>query len=278
MTVTSGFFNSLNHDRKYNALQIAQLFDGVIEDGVYMNIYNQFRVTANEGLIIQVDTGRSWFNHVWTLNDSILLLTLDPAEILFDRIDAVVIRIDHTEAVRSANNIMIVKGTPSADPVRPTLQNGPDVFDHPLCYIRVPAEATSISQENITNMVGTSECPFVVGAAQGMNIDMLISQWQSQWNNWYNKITANGEADLKEWMDQTQFEFKTWFEQLQTILDGDVAANLAKEVLALKDKFKTLVREYTIYDTVDDTNDEPIQDSEGNNIEGGIVYVIKERS
>lgn len=275
MTVTSGFFNSLNHDRKYDTRQISQIFDGIIEDGVYMNIYNQFKVTASEGLVIQVDTGRSWFNHAWTLNDSILLRTLDPAEILFDRIDAVVIRIDHTEAVRSGDIIEIVKGTPSANPVRPTLQNGPETFQHPLAYITVPAEATAITQENITNMVGTSECPFVTGAAQGMNIDMLISQWQSQWNNWFNKTTSNGETDLKNWMDQTQFEFNTWFEELQTILDGDVAANLTKEVLALKDKFKTLVREYTIYDTVDDTSDETIQDSEGNNIEGGIIYVIK---
>ena len=33
MSVTSGFFNSQNYDRGYDATQVSQIFDGVIEEG-----------------------------------------------------------------------------------------------------------------------------------------------------------------------------------------------------------------------------------------------------
>ena len=37
MSVSSGFFNSLNGDRKYNAAQMSAIFDGLIIDGVLWN-------------------------------------------------------------------------------------------------------------------------------------------------------------------------------------------------------------------------------------------------
>lgn len=265
MTVTSGFFNSMNGDRKYDAEQMSEIFDGVIADGVYATIYNQFAVKANEGMTIQIDTGRAWFDHTWTKNDNVLLKTLDPPELLYDRIDAVVIDVDHTDMVRDGN-IKIVKGTPSATPQNPTLANAEKHKQYPLAYISVRVGAESISQADITNMVGTSACPFVTGVVSVMNIDMLIRQWKAQWDRWYNTNT-----------NQFAFDFNNWFSQLQVLLDGDVAANLAGEILELKNKFKILAREHAIYETLDDSDNNAIQDSWGNNIEGDIVYVVKER-
>lgn len=277
MAVTSGFFNSLNYDRLYNSEQMSEIFDGVIEDGVYSNIYNQFKVTANEGMTIQVDTGRSWFNHAWTKNDSILLLDVPTSEILFDRIDAVVIRVDHTEAVRSADIIEIVKGTPSAEPQRPNLANGPDVYQHVLAYIYVAAESTEITQADITNMVGTSECPFVVGAAKSMDIDFIVDQWESQWKRWFNTTTTDGKHDLDTFLNNSEYEFNVWFESLKDMLDEETAARLANEILELKDRFKILAKEYSVYDTIDDQDGNPILDNNGLEIEGNIVYMIKNK-
>lgn len=272
MAVTSGFYNSMNGDRRYNSEQMSHLFDGIIADGVYATIYNQFEVSVNEGMTLQVDTGRCWFDHAWLLNDGILLLQVDAAEILFDRIDAVVIEIDHSDMVR-AGNIKLVKGTPSATPSKPTLTKTDTVKQYPLSYYTVRAGSTAIEAADVVNTVGTSECPFVTGVVSVMDIDMLVKQWGAQWDAWFKEHTLKGEQDLSE----IKYEFELWFNELQTILDGDVAANLAKEILALKDKFKVLAREYTIYDTIDDSNGNPIEDSDGYDIDGGIVYVIKER-
>ena len=38
MTVSYGFYNSLNGDRKYNARHMSMIFDGIIRDGVFMSI------------------------------------------------------------------------------------------------------------------------------------------------------------------------------------------------------------------------------------------------
>lgn len=67
MSVTSGFFDSSGGDRKYNTEQMSSIFDGILKDGVYLSILNQFKVTPNVGMQITVDTGRAWFDHTWTL-------------------------------------------------------------------------------------------------------------------------------------------------------------------------------------------------------------------
>ena len=49
MSVTSGFFNSFNHDRRYNAEQMSAIFDGIINDGVFANIGTAFAVQDGHG-------------------------------------------------------------------------------------------------------------------------------------------------------------------------------------------------------------------------------------
>ena len=45
--LTYGFFNSKNNDRIYDATDFGSIFDGVINDGVYMGIGNHLAVTAD---------------------------------------------------------------------------------------------------------------------------------------------------------------------------------------------------------------------------------------
>ena len=44
MAVSSGFFDSVNHDRLYNADQVSSMFDGLILDGVYENMGEAFAI------------------------------------------------------------------------------------------------------------------------------------------------------------------------------------------------------------------------------------------
>lgn len=44
MSVTYGFYNSIKGDRKYNALEMSSIFDGIIVDGVYMSIGDALNV------------------------------------------------------------------------------------------------------------------------------------------------------------------------------------------------------------------------------------------
>ena len=194
MSVTYGFYNSLNGDRKYDTSQMSKIFDGIINDGIYIAIGDKFAVSASSGMTILVGTGRAWFDHTWTLNDALLPITLTDSNVVMDRIDAIVLETDSTESVR-VNSIKYIQGTASSTPANPVLTNTDLVHQYPLAYIYVTKGATTISQANIINKVGTTDCPYVTGILENTNIDNLVAQWQDLFNTWFNKMKGQLSTD-----------------------------------------------------------------------------------
>lgn len=254
MSVSSGFFNSLNGDRKYNAAQMSAIFDGLIIDGVFASIGTAFAVKAAGGLTVNVGIGKAWFDHTWTVNDSILPMTAPEAEVLLDRIDAVVLEVNGTESVRE-NTIKFVKGNPSSAPSRPTLTNEGNVHQYPLCYIYRKYGTAVINQADITPMVGTESTPFVTGILQIISLDELLGKWQdeldrftdarskevddwiaqeeSDFTAWFNKMKADLQQEqtvLDQWIASEQADFLAWYNQMKDQLSGDVAGNLQLEI------------------------------------------------
>ena len=254
MSVSSGFFNSLNGDRKYDAAQMSAIFDGLIIDGVFASIGTAFAVKAAGGLTVNVGIGKAWFDHTWTVNDSILPMTASEAEVLLDRIDAVVLEVNGTESVRE-NTIKFVKGNPSSAPSRPTLTNEGNVHQYPLCYIYRKYGTAVINQADITPMVGTESTPFVTGILQTISLDELLGKWQdeldrftdarskevddwiaqeeSDFTAWFNKMKADLQQEqtvLDQWIASEQADFLAWYNQMKDQLSGDVAGNLQLEI------------------------------------------------
>ncbi len=211
MSVTYGFYNSKNRDRRYDAIQMSSIFDGIIRDGVLQHFGTAMMVKESEGMMVNVGIGRAWFNHTWTLNDALLPLTLPLSEVILNRIDAVVLEVDARESVR-ANSIKIVKGTPASSPKNPTLIKTNDRWQYPLAYIRVNAGVKAIRQANITNCVGTSACPFVTAPLEKISIDALVAQWGDQWKAFYGAQTADMESTNSFWKNQ----WRIWFEAQTT--------------------------------------------------------------
>lgn len=254
MSVSSGFFNSLNGDRKYNAAQMSAIFDGLIIDGVFASIGTAFAVKAAGGLTVNVGIGKAWFDHTWTVNDSILPMTAPEAEVLLDRIDAVVLEVNGMKSVRN-NTIKFVKGNPSSAPSRPTLTNEGNVHQYPLCYIYRKYGTAVINQADITPMVGTESTPFVTGILQTISLDELLGKWQdeldrftdarskevddwiaqeeSDFTAWFNKMKADLQQEqtvLDQWIASEQADFLAWYNQMKDQLSGDVAGNLQLEI------------------------------------------------
>ena len=254
MSVSSGFFNSLNGDRKYNAAQMSAIFDGLIIDGVFASIGTAFAVKAAGGLTVNVGVGKAWFDRTWTVNDSILPMTAPEAEVLLDRIDAVVLEVNGMESVRE-NTIKFVKGNPSSAPSRPTLTNEGNVHQYPLCYIYRKYGTAVINQADITPMVGTESTPFVTGILQTVSLDELLGKWQdeldrftdarsqevddwiareeSDFTAWFNKMKADLQQEqtvLDQWIASEQADFLAWYNQMKDQLSGDVAGNLQLEI------------------------------------------------
>ena len=190
MALTYGFYNSQNGDRMYDATDISSIFDGIIKDGVFMSIGDAFIVSAATGMQVTVGSGRAWFNHTWTYNSVASLYTIEPAEIVLNRIDTVVLEINASEEVR-ANSIKVIKGTPASNPVAPTLINTELVHQYPLADIYVGANVTEIIPANITNRVGTEACPLSTGILETLDSAPLLAQWNSA-------FTVHSQA----WVDQ----------------------------------------------------------------------------
>lgn len=270
MSVTSGFFNSLNHDRLYNAQQFSAIFDGIINDGVFANIGVAFAITVDSGVTINIGEGKAWFNSAWVYNDSLLPKTLEGSEVVLDRIDAVVIEVDHNEAVRMGD-IKIVKGTPSSSPKNPVMANDTQKHQYPLAYVYRKAGSTEIHQADITNMVGTSSCPYITGILQVQNIDNIVAQWGGQWNQWYAEKVAETDTDASELLAEMKSEFDIWFADVRALLEDDVATALAAQMAELQSKFDDLAREGAVYDTVEDSNMDVMLGSDGTPIQGRIL-------
>lgn len=209
MAFSYGFYNSLNGDRKYDSEDLSRMFDGIIYDGVIGAVGDTFAVKAGTGNTVNVSSGRAWFNHTWTYNDAPMPISCGSAAVLLDRYDAIVLEVNAASDVRK-NSIKVVTGTEASNPAKPTMENTEFVHQYPLAYILRKAGESAISQGNIENMVGTSECPLCTGVFKTMTMDQILAQWDAQFN--------------------------TWFESAKGTLSGDAAGNLMAKIEAVEDK------------------------------------------
>jgi hypothetical protein len=161
MTVQYGFYNSVAGDRVYDALDVSKMFNGILTDGVFKLVGNKFQVIQNSGMSIFVKSGKAWFNNTWTLNDADLALTVSNSDLVLPRIDTVALEVNAALASRT-NSIKMVNGTPNALPIAPTLTNTAELHQYPLAYIYVGAGVSTIVNADITQVVGTIACPFIV--------------------------------------------------------------------------------------------------------------------
>ena len=206
MTISSGFFNSVNHDRLYDAEQFGSLFDGIINDGVYEHVGDAFEVTPNSDVndSVIVGTGRAWFNHTWILNNAQYSITLNPPNLVAPRYDAIALDIDRRDSVRK-NSIVVVEGTPASDPQYPSMVNEELHSQYPIAYIRMnPGNSDIISTSDITYNVGKSSCPLVTGPLEVINDDNFFSQMNASFTEFKNDL------------DQ---EFTTWFEGIKELIE-----------------------------------------------------------
>lgn len=209
-----GFFNSMNGDRTYNAEQMAYMIDALVKDGVMQNYGNFFSTQPGSGMSVVVQPGMAWFDSTWTRNDGQISLTISKSDISYTRYDAVVLEVNHSSSVR-ANSIKIVKGTAASSPKKPTLVNTDDVKQHPLAYIKVAPNVTTISSSAIDIRVGQSDCPWITGILSTVSIDVLFSAWNDEFGTWQNR---------------KEVEFSKWFENLKLVLNEDVVTNLQRQI------------------------------------------------
>lgn len=203
MAISYGFFNSINQDRTYNADQMSEYFDGLVSNGVYESVGSAMQVTAGEGLAVNVQSGRAIIDCKWIKNDAAQAITLTTAHVLMPRYTAIVIRLD-----RSSRSISIVAkdGTPASNPEKPSMTDDGQITELCLAYVYVGANASTITQANITDMRSSDLCGWVTGVVQQVDTSQLFAQYQAAFEQNYAQQLA--------WQQNIQTQFDAWFEAL----------------------------------------------------------------
>jgi hypothetical protein len=218
MAITYGFFNSLAGDRKYNAAQITEYFEGLVSDGVYESVGGALQVQAATGMNVNIQTGRAIIDCRWIRNDAVITMPITASHVTLARYTAIMIRLDY-----SARDISIiaVDGTPASTPVKPTPTNTTEVKDLVLAYLYIPGGATTIPQANIQDMRGTSLCGWVTGLIKQVDTSQLFAQWQDACETFYRNMADGFDA----WFDTltSRLSINTYIQEYRkdTVLDED---------------------------------------------------------
>ena len=218
MAITSGFFNSLNGDRKYNAAQMSEYFQGIISDGVLANYLDKMKVSAGSGMGVNIASGRAFIDSRWIESNAVEQFTLDASHPTLNRYDAIVIRLDYSSRDITFN---VKKGENASDPVKPAITNSETVKELCLAYVLIPAGSTSISAVNITDTRPDSRiCGWVTGVITQLDTSDLFDQWNTAYQNYYDAMTSG----FNEWFDTLtgQLSITTYIEKYEktVVLSG----------------------------------------------------------
>jgi hypothetical protein len=213
MAVTSGFFNSVSGDRVYNAEEMTTYFDGLVSDGVYESVGDAMIVRDEDGMNVSVGTGRALVLLHWIKNDTEYPLTIAAADVQYNRYDLIILKCDLSESAR-AITIEVKKGTPAENPAYPELTSTDTIKEMPLAAVRVTKNATAIYQSDITDLRGSSQCPWVTGIVKQVDTSQLYLQYQDAYERYYNQSTA----EFNNYFAAKKQEINTWFENLEATL------------------------------------------------------------
>lgn len=204
------FFNDVNDDRVYYAEDWARHLKKYFTNGIFNNELN---VVSNNDMTITIKEGDANIEGYRYTNTGDLVKTIDNADGTLNRIDNVVLRLDLTNRLISAQ---IIKGTFADKPVAPELIRTSTIYDLRIAKISIPAGTTTITQDLITDTrFITSDCGNVISTVQTPDTENLFIQMQTLFEKQINELNNN---------------FEIWFDSIKNQLDSDAAGNLQNQI------------------------------------------------
>ena len=138
---------------------------------------------------VKVTPGWAFINCKWLRLDNDHYITLDKADVKYNRVDRIVLRLDPSDDVR-AITIQVKKGDAKEKAYLKSLErvkNG--VWELSLGYVWVHANATEIRQSNIVDeRANTDVCGFVTGLIDQIDTTNLFAQYDDAFNEFMDKL------------------------------------------------------------------------------------------
>lgn len=205
----SGFFASINGDRKYKSDLIATFFSKLFTNGVFNN---ELQVQANDNMTVTLKSGTAFINGYFYNNtvDKVINISLSDTE--QSRIDSIVLRFSKENRQIIAD---VLEGSYADNPVAPELTRNSNIYELRLCNISVNKQADSITTSMIEDCrFNSTDCGQVISAVQQLDTTEIFAQYQAA--------------------------FEALFEQMEGILSGDAAGELLVEINGIKSNMITL--------------------------------------
>lgn len=198
---------SINGSNMYSDKDFRRFYANIFSSGIIPNVdlegnlSLQVLQTETPSMNIRVGPGVDMINGGHIMNTAIKEFPIPAPLTTQERIDCIVAQWNDST---NSGDIIYKKNTTQ-------IVRSQDIWEHKLAEIVVPANATSISQANITD---TRANPDVCG-----------------YSSPFEKIDVGDlAAQFKALTDEYNLEFQAWFQNLKNQLDDNQAANLQNQI------------------------------------------------
>ena len=185
-----GFFNSVNNDRVYDANDVARFLSKFFTNGIFNN---SLTVSSNDNMTVSIATGQANINGYSYENTETLILDIDEADSELNRIDSVIVRLDLTNRQIT---VMILQGQYATTPSQPSIIRSANIYDLRLANVSVPAGATRITADMITDTRFGADCGNVTQAVLELDTSEIFAQYETYFKEWF--------AELQDELDTSQ--------------------------------------------------------------------------
>lgn len=247
-------------DRAYLSSDFASYFATFIGNGVFPNPATNLQIVAiDNDMNIRIKPGKAFLNGRMYENTEEIIITLDPANGIYNRIDRIVIRCDYLQRIITAK---VKKGEIANTPNPKEITRNSDYFEIALADVKINKGIIKVTQADILDLRLNSElCGIVHGTVDQVDTTAIFNQYLQ----WYNNKTAEFEnimeeklADyenwtqeqkqafitwrnnqqllFEEWTEIKHQEFEEWLQSLRDLMDENVALKLQNQIDDLKQK------------------------------------------
>lgn len=224
MAQECGFFNAQlvgeEYDRVYLAEQFAAYFASFIGNGIFGSSMQQLEVMAqnDSNMSVKVLAGQAWINGWWYRNTEEYTLSIDVADGVLSRIDAIVLRWGNSERDMWLH---VIKGTPSANPQAPTISRDADYYDLQLATVSVGRGVIRITQAQIQDTrLNNTVCGLVTGVVDQIDTTDLYNQFEQ----YFLEFKQRYEADYDTWTEEQKAAYRAYISHQQSLYDAYIAA------------------------------------------------------
>lgn len=212
------------YDRAVGAYILRSTFAKFFTDGVFPSPGDGLAISAGTGLTVTVQPGIFIIKGAmggFQLDADPVTLTLDTSAPQGNTCYGIMLHYDEndTASVGRSLSLAVVRGDANASPVPPEPdRTTPGIYEYRLGYVQLASGATSVSASDVHNEKGTAVCPF---AAPFEDLDM-------------DAVVIDAKAKAEESLTVFSEQLQTYYDLVQSAVDGTTAGNLQNQIDELK--------------------------------------------